>query len=206
MSTEVVTICTPSDTALDYEACHTVVVAGLAYLRAREWQVGAALSQIRQHDLWMQAALASFEDYCAQPEVDVSLTRARRYIRAWERFGPLVAQGVVTEDALQDLGVTKADLIGPAIDRDPARAEEWVETGRRLTKGDLKKELRRNDPAHPRYDQAAALTYLEEISAKGCSLFGRLPDRTDPPAALAEIVGFASEAISIWRHHYAPDQ
>jgi hypothetical protein len=183
-------------------AVHTVVTECRRRIQEAEWELGSALKLVRDHGLWASPPLAldAWDDYLQHPDVDLSPQKARRLIRCVERYRPLVKAGVCTDADLAEMGTTKGDLLRQALDRDPDHADEWIEKGKRLSRTDLKKELRRADPAQPH--SAAALDFLEAVSAKLCGMAGHLPDAPNPLDTLDKLVREAHAAAAEWQATY----
>jgi len=184
----------------DAQALHTIVTHGLRDIREHEWRVGQALLVIRDTQAYRTEECGGpfefFDEYLAQPDVDLSPPTARRYIVAVETWRPLLDSGRVTAEQLGEMGTTKGAMLAPTLDRHPEDAEEWAEKGARLSKNDLKKEMRRADPDQPFSNDA--LAFLEETSAKLIGLAARLPDSKTPTDALDVIVRVATEARTAW--------
>lgn len=185
-------------------AVHLIVMTCRQRIKDAEWELASALKLIRDHGLWAQPPLAldSYDTYLQHPDVDLSPQKARRLIRCVERFRPLVDAGICTDADLSEMGTSKGDMLGKALDRDPDEAGEWIDKARRLSKSDLKKELRRADPAHPHSDDA--LDFLEAVSAKLCGMAGHLPDAPNPIDAMDKLVWELHAAASTWQTDYCP--
>jgi hypothetical protein len=182
------------------QGLHVIVTTGLAQMRVQEWHVGQALKLIRDRAAYRTEECGGpfdyFDEYLAQPDVDIAPPTARRYITAVETWAPLVAAGRVTTEQLEDMGTTKGAMLQPTLQAHPDDAEEWAEKGARLSKNDLKKEMRRADPDQPFSNDA--LTYLEETSAKIIGLAARLPDSREPTGAFDVLARVVAEARTAW--------
>lgn len=181
-------------------ALHTLVTHGLADIREHEWRIGQALKLIRDTAAYRTEDCGGpfefFDEYLSQPDVDLSPPTARRYIRAWETWAPLLATGRVTQEQLADMGTTKGDMLADTLARHPQDAEEWAEKGARLSKNDLKKEMRRADPDVQFSNDA--LAFLEETSAKLIGLAARLPDSKEPTGAFDVLARVVADARTAW--------
>lgn len=181
-------------------ALHTIVTHGLAHIKQHEWQVGQALTLIRDTEAFRTEECGGpfefFDHYLAQPDVDVSPPTARRYIHAWETWKPILDAGRVTEDDLIEMGTNKAGMLSQTLELHPDDAEEWAEKAKRLSRSDLQKEMRRADPTVKFGNDA--LSFLEETSAKIIGLAARLPDSKAPTDAFDTLAKVVAEARILW--------
>lgn len=181
-------------------ALHTIVTHGLAHIKEHEWRVGQALKLIRDTEAYRSEECGGpfefFDHYLGQPDVDLSPPTARRYMHAWETWQPFLLAGRVTEADLTEMGTTKAGMLSQTLDLHPDDAEEWAEKGKRLSKSDLQKEMRRADPEVKFGNDA--LSFLEETSAKIIGLAARLPDSKAPTDAFDTMAKVVAEARIKW--------
>ena len=80
-----------------------------ADLRAKSWDIGAAIRDVRDRELWKARGFASFTDWCNSPEIELGRAQAYRLIETTEEYD---------RTTFEKIGSTKLALISSIKDRD----------------------------------------------------------------------------------------
>ena len=80
-----------------------------ADLRAKSWDIGAVIRDVRDRELWKARGFTSFTDWCNSPEIELGRAQAYRLIETTEEYD---------RQTFEKIGSTKLALISSIKDRD----------------------------------------------------------------------------------------
>lgn len=185
----------PVDVAALAFRLHEDVRALVGTIRTAFLELGTRLRLINDFSLYRELGHETFESYLADPEVQCDLRRTEIYrlIRAARVFVPSVGQPPLPVEAVAALGITKADLLAPAVARaDEDERAELLAVARSLSVRDLRSALRERASARTRVsagcqqspdpDPEAEPDEIERTARRLRALVDRL--MLDPPGGI----------------------
>lgn len=107
--------------------CKEVLTEGFLYL-------GQKLCECQKERLYLQLGYETFEEYLADPEIQVFIKRAWIYelMKAYRVF---IQQHNIDIEMLKQIGITKLTVIAPIVNKE--NADELLEQAKTLTVSDL---------------------------------------------------------------------
>ena len=116
---------------------HTDIVALRNLIVATFLQLGEALCRFKELRGWAKMGYPTFESYLADPDVDISRSRAYKLMAVHELFVEMFA---CASDTLLAAGYNKLGLLVPHVHSQ--NVDEWVNKAAALSRSDLREELR----------------------------------------------------------------
>jgi hypothetical protein len=104
-------------------------------------ELGGKLYEFHHAENWRDLNYVSFNEYLADPMVNIGRRTAYRCIRVYETY---ILQLSCDTVALLEAGVSKLDLMATAVT--PGDVGEWLDKARTLSRSDLRVELDRPAP------------------------------------------------------------
>ena len=112
---------------------HDIIVKIKDGIHRSFMSLAVCLKTMKEREYYIELGFGSFDEYCGQPEVDLSVNRCNKLIRIYDRW--VEDYGYKVEE-LEGIDTEKLDIAqSQATDEN---YEEWLERARLLSRADLK--------------------------------------------------------------------
>ena len=142
MSRAVTSAPLPARQAFDLQA---QIVADISDLKRRWVRLAGNLHAFHGVRGWEALGVETFNEWLADPTVDLKRAQAYLLIQAWQVF---VADCDVQPDRLGEVDLTKVQLVMPALKRGDITADEALAECEALSKSDLREKYRGEPHQH----------------------------------------------------------
>lgn len=117
------------------QAAHKQLIAAVLIGRAAMWALAEASWRLNEDRGWVKLGYDTKGEYLAQPEINMSRATFDLYVRAW---GGTVEQRQIPLEDLQELDVTKVDIVLPQVTRSKVSIEDALSDAKVLGSHDLR--------------------------------------------------------------------
>ncbi|TET08484.1 MAG: hypothetical protein E3J83_03295 [Candidatus Atribacteria bacterium] len=112
---------------------HNIIVAIKSNIHKDFMSLAVCLKAVKTNAYYLELDFSSFEEYCAQPDVDLTVNRCNKLIRIYDRwiedFGYTVEEIAGTDTECLDIAQSQAS---------EENKEEWLERAKLLSRADLR--------------------------------------------------------------------
>lgn len=159
--------------------------------------IAAELVTIHDSAIWRDLGFASWNEFLADPEINISRSSAYRLMQAYAAWKPFLDAGTITAEEYVAMGQYKAATLAPMVaGAEPERAAELAARARTVSVSSIRAERDAWDGKRPFTSHAGQ--YASAIRLAADRLAGA-PDASEAERILADLAALCTLAIETLR-------